>query len=190
MSTIEGLKYIPNFIDEETERSCVEQIMATPWDEYLKRRVQHYGWTYRYTERTVRREDYLGPLPAWTEPLLQKLGEVSQTPFDQLIVNEYTPGQGIAPHVDQPQIFDSEIVSISLLSGIQMNFQNRKTSETHQQYLEPRSAVCLSGPARYEWTHGIVGRLSDPPKPGMSSRIPRKTRISLTFRRVLQNKIT
>lgn len=34
--------------------------------------------------------------------------------FNQLIINEYNPGQGINPHIDNPILFSSPIVSLSL----------------------------------------------------------------------------
>lgn len=42
--------------------------------------------------------------------------------FDQLIINEYTPGQGINPHIDNPTLFSSPIVSLSLGSDCVMEF--------------------------------------------------------------------
>ena len=42
---------------------------------------------------------------------------------NQLIVNEYTPGQGIHAHIDR-DLFEDGIVAISLLSDIQMIFDS------------------------------------------------------------------
>lgn len=46
--------------------------------------------------------------------------------FNQLIINEYLPGQGINPHVDNPTLFSSPIVSVSLGSECVMEFDNEK----------------------------------------------------------------
>jgi hypothetical protein len=48
---------------------------------------------------------------------------------DQCTVNEYLPGQGIAPHVDTHAAFDDAILSLSMGSGIVMEFRRqRRTS--------------------------------------------------------------
>ncbi|KNC96235.1 oxidoreductase [Spizellomyces punctatus DAOM BR117] len=48
--------------------------------------------------------------------------------------------------------------------------------------LSPGDVVCLSGPARWEWEHGIPERLEDEWE---NKRIPRGTRISITLRKLL-----
>jgi alkylated DNA repair dioxygenase AlkB len=42
--------------------------------------------------------------------------------FNQLIINEYEPGQGINPHVDNTTLFTDTVVSLSLGSEAIMNF--------------------------------------------------------------------
>jgi alkylated DNA repair dioxygenase AlkB len=42
--------------------------------------------------------------------------------FDQLIINEYMPGQGINKHVDRIDIFENYICSLSLGSDCVMTF--------------------------------------------------------------------
>lgn len=176
VSDIAGLSYLPDFISAEEERALIEAIDHQPWLSDLKRRVQHYGYKYDYKARAVTNDAYLGPLPDWLMPVIQKL---SFKP-DQAIVNEYEPGQGISAHVDCVPCFDEMIASLSLGSGATMQF--RKENEKQEIYLEPRSLTILSGPARYEWTHAIPARKSD-----MVSgfKIERERRISLTFRTVL-----
>jgi alkylated DNA repair dioxygenase AlkB len=49
-------------------------------------------------------------------------------PPDQLIVNEYIPGQGIGDHVDHTKLFGQEVVSISLLSDVVMTFRPTLTT--------------------------------------------------------------
>lgn len=46
--------------------------------------------------------------------------------FDQLIVNQYEPGQGIESHIDKPALFEGIIASISLGSDCFMEFQKEK----------------------------------------------------------------
>lgn len=83
------------------------RIDAAPWRTDLKRRVQHCGYRYDYKARQARREDYLGPLPELFQQLAERLTAEGhfQTVPDQVIVNEYQPGQGISAHIDgQPAL--------------------------------------------------------------------------------------
>lgn len=175
---ISGLQYLPDFISVDEEQALIETIDRQPWLSDLKRQVQHYGYKYDYKARTVTTDSYLGPLPDWLIPTEQKL------PFkpDQAIVNEYLPGQGISAHVDCVPCFADSIASLSLGSGAVMQFV--KGQEKHDLYLEPRSLITLSGPARYEWTHAIPARKSDVVD---GFKIERGRRVSLTFRTMIIN---
>jgi alkylated DNA repair dioxygenase AlkB len=95
---IPGLKYFANYIDDAEEAALLQAIDGEPWRNDLKRRVQHYGWRYDYKARTIDPYAYLGPLPTWTKSLVERLiGEGHMSAPDQLIVNEYAPGQGSLP---------------------------------------------------------------------------------------------
>jgi len=101
---------------------------------------------------------------------------------DQIIINEYTPGQGIKPHLDHITSFAEIVISLTLLSSVTMDFTSIESKESKPIYLERRSLVILSGDARYKWTHGIEGRLYDTVK-GKTKQ--RGRRISITFRKAL-----
>ena len=45
----------------------------------------------------------------------------AQRPFEQAIVNEYEPGQGIAPHIDR-DCFGPVVATVSLGSAVNMDF--------------------------------------------------------------------
>lgn len=182
--TIAGLNYVPHFINAELEAELIQLIDQQSWITDLRRRVQHYGYRYDYKVRGLKSDLYLGPIPQWLRPYCQKLhseGYFSQIP-NQVIVNEYLPGQGIASHTDCIPCFGETIASISLGSSCQMDFTrgDRKTSL----YLEPCSLLILSGDARYQWKHGIAARKSDKVD---GTIMPRARRISLTFRSVIHN---
>jgi alkylated DNA repair dioxygenase AlkB len=51
------------------------------------------------------------------------VSELDNFTFDQLTVNDYMPGQGIPPHVDTHSPFEEVFVSLSLMSGVSMNFR-------------------------------------------------------------------
>ena len=175
-----GLQYLPDFITANEERALIEIIDQQPWLNDLKRRVQHYGYKYDYTARKVTADSYLGPLPDWLIPITQKLPFKPDQAPNQVIVNEYLPGQGISAHVDCVPCFGDTIASLSLGLGAVMQFINR--NEKQEIYLEPRSLVVLTGPARYEWQHAIPARKSDVVD---GFKTERGRRVSLTFRTVI-----
>lgn len=160
---IYGLTYIADFIDTDSEATIIETIDQQPSLNDLKRRVQHYGWRYDYKARSVTPESRLGPLPEWLSLYCDRLcvdGFFPQPP-DQVIVNEYQPGQGIAPHIDCVPCFTDTIASLSLGSPCVMEFTHVERREKIPVLLEPRSLLVLSGDARYVWQHAIAGRKTD-----------------------------
>ena len=184
---IPGLKYLSNFLSKEEHNELWKAIEQEKWLDDLKRRVQHYGYKYDYRKRSIDESMRAAPMPAWVNFISKRLVEtgIMETEPDQLIVNEYEPGQGIAAHIDCEPCFDDTVISISLGSPCNMEFINYKDkSDKHQLLLEVRSAVVLSGDARYKWLHGINANKSYKRE---NKRIPRERRISLTFRKVILN---
>jgi alkylated DNA repair dioxygenase AlkB len=183
---IKGMKYIQDFITIEEEQYLVSAINKEPWLTDLKRRVQHYGWKYDYKARSIDYSMYLGELPIWVQPFAERLFQIGYLPKipDQLIINEYLPGQGIANHVDCEPCFGETIISLSLCSACVMDFINLKTKEKIEIMLEPKSLVIISGEARHGWTHGIAARKVDNHN---GIKTERQLRISLTFRNVILN---
>ena len=175
-----GLTYQPHFLDPAIQNDLLAVIDTQVWSQELKRRVQHYGFRYDYKARQVDRTMHLGPLPEFVRSILYELQELAEvrSEFDQLIVNEYLPGQGISAHIDCEPCFDDCIVSISLGWAYEMEFQHAATTSTSTLMLAPGSLLVLSGLAWYEWTHQIRPRLKD-------HGVSRRRRVSLTFRKVL-----
>jgi alkylated DNA repair dioxygenase AlkB len=157
----DGLSYILDFIDAESEQKLIACIDVMPWRNELKRRVQHYGYAYDYKARSVTPESYLGPIPEWLKVYGEKLhalGHFKALP-DQVIVNEYQPGQGISAHIDCVPCFDCAIASLSLGSPCVMDFS--RDGEQSSLLLSPRSLLVLSEEGRYKWKHAIAARKSD-----------------------------
>lgn len=184
--SIQGLTYIPDFISAEEQDFLLAQIDQQPWLTDLKRRVQHYGYKYDYKARSVGNDAHLGPLPDWLSSLSKRLHDTGIFPSvpDQVIVNEYLPGQGISAHIDCVPCFADTIASLSLGSPCIMEFSNPKTGAKKSIVLEGRSLIVLSGPARYEWQHAIPARKSDIIH---GTKTERARRVSLTFRNVILN---
>lgn len=181
---IEGLTYIPNFVDSIEQNKLLHFINSSTWLTDLKRRVQHYGYKYDYKARAINYSMYLGKLPEWALEVAEKLCKenVIEVIPDQLIINEYEPGQGIANHVDCEPCFGDTIISLSLGSSCIMDLINVKTKEKKEYLLEPGSIIVLTGKARYDWTHGIASRKFDILN---GVKKPRELRLSMTFRSVI-----
>ncbi len=133
----------------------------------------------------------MNPFPPFLDGVVKRLHD-DTAPFskacceqyDQLTVNDYFPGDGIAPHFDVHHSFTDSIALVSLLSGIVMSFKSYLGSE-HHFYIPRRSLVVLRGEVRYAWFHQIANRKVDIVD---SQFIFRQRRVSLTFRRVLHGK--
>ena len=111
-------------------------------------------------------------------------GELAYGSLNQMTVNEYKPGDGIGAHVDTPSAFSDGLISISLNSGIVMEFrkvQDEGSKEILKKlvYLPPRSLLLMSGAARYGWKHYIVTRMTDTHN---GKVLTRGLRVSLTLR--------
>lgn len=181
---VPGLKYITEYVTQAEEERLLASVDAAPWLPDLRRRVQHYGYRYDYKARKVDPSMYLGPLPDWVQPLADRLvveGHIS-TP-DQMIVNEYAPGQGIAAHVDCFPCFGPVVCSLTLGSQCIMEMSEVGGDGAEALLLERGSLLVLGGEARSKWRHAIRGRKTD--RAG-GQEIARGRRVSLTFRTVLR----
>src|SRR4051812_5243234 len=99
---IPGLTYIAEYISSGQEKELTALIDSSPWNLELKRKTQHYGYKYNYTSKSIDSSYYLGKMPYWLDALCNKLyaDAIFIAKPDQVIINEYTPGQGIAAHID------------------------------------------------------------------------------------------
>ena len=185
VTDVPGLKFVERFLTPEQQDYCVQQVDAAvdEWRNDLSRRVQHYGWRYDYKARAITPDMHIGALPNWLGDLAQRLydetGLFDRVP-EQVIVNEYLPGQGIATHIDHPG-FGPTVCTISLLDDWEMDFSENWRDKSPA-LLQRGSCVLLTGDARSIWQHGIAPRKSEATETG---RRPRKRRLSLTFRTVV-----
>ena len=181
-----GVTYAAAFLTGSECEDLLSQIDARPWMNDLKRRVQHYGWRYDYSSRVVTEEMKTEPLPDFILKIARELkgrGWFASIP-DQMIVNEYEPGQGIAPHIDR-DCFGPSVATLSLGDRWPMQFiplgRSAVATESEEIFLDVGSMLILQGDARTRWMHGIVKRRTD----GQGrSRRQRMRRVSVTFRTV------
>ncbi|XP_045603225.1 alkylated DNA repair protein alkB homolog 8 isoform X2 [Procambarus clarkii] len=203
-----GLMVLEDFISAKEEIQLMHLIdwgdnpLDTAEGSILKhRQVRHFGYEFKYSSNSVDKENPLvQKIPPDLTPIIKRFVEQGCMPVvpDQLTVNRYLPGQGIPPHVDTHSSFTDEILSLSVGGGVNMDFRHTfsNSEETKDKprhyvvYLPPRSLCVMTGPARYEWSHGICPRMTDvvPNKNSTTGLqlLPREERVSFTFRKIRQ----
>ena len=124
----------------------------------------------------------------------------SERPPNQVLVNSYSPGSGIAPHKDGAERFHATpgAAILSLASPVLIKFYKEPESSAAKGpgsllasvLLEPRSLLCFSGESFVSVLHGIDATQSEvvggdcvnAPPDQVGSVIERRTRLSLTCR--------
>lgn len=170
-----GMTWVKNLLDEKEQDKIVRILDKMPWDDRMGRRVQQYGFEYRYESGSVTSK--LSPMPpiiSDSSTMLVEEGYLKTHP-NSAIVNEYLPGQGISNHIDSSS-FGQEIAVVSLLSPVWVDFIS-PLGESRAYDVHPGDLMTLTGKARYSYSHGIAKRLTDDGR-------PRRRRISVTLRSV------
>lgn len=191
-----GLEYHSDFLAAFEEDGLLARIDSSEWLNDLSRRVLHFGYKYDYTSRGLDETARIGALPEWLMQLSCKVRDAASEqakplldphrPFEQAIINEYLPGQGIAPHIDR-DCFGPIVATVSLGSAVNMDFRCESTGDAYVQRLVPRSLVLLYGDARFKWRHGIAKRQSDT---WDGRKTMRQRRVSITFRTIAETELT
>lgn len=131
---IPGIYLVHDFITAEEEQELLAAVDCRPWKNLSKRRVQHYGYEFLYETRNIDSKQFLGQLPSFVYPIIEKISAFQGTSdnknllVDQLTVNEYPPGIGLSPHIDTHSAFDDMIFSCSLAGPCIMEFRKYTTS--------------------------------------------------------------
>lgn len=208
---IAGIYLVHDFITSNQEQDLLEAVDARPWRSLSKRRVQHYGYEFLYETRNVDTKKFLGELPSFVSPILEKIcsfpslnGKKSRL-VDQLTVNEYPSGVGLSPHIDTHSAFDELLFSLSIAGPCIMEFRKYDhgtwrppssedvdiegdTTRDCSHFLRkaillpPRSMLLLSGEGRYAWHHYIPHHKVD--VVGGQEIKRHQRRVSFTFRKV------
>lgn len=205
---VPGLELIPEFVTEDEAEALLAAVDDRPWDSTIKRRVQHYGHVFDYARLTLAEEGGRAPpeLPEFCRDVARRVSQHTPRPIDQLTVNEYQPGVGIASHCDAHSAFEDGVCGLTLGSGIVMEFrrprpdsggkvsvgrhhrlappppesQDGESIVQKNVWLPSRSLFILTGEARYAWQHGIAWRKTDCLAAGDVRH--RARRVSFTFR--------
>jgi len=175
-----GLVIIPDWVSEEEELELMKDIDSREWNPTIRRRVQHYGYTFEYSRLDVDKTADPTRMPPKCEKLLE-CGMLRDEGFNQLTINEYVPGVGIASHCDTHSAFTDTIAVVSLLAPITMDFVSQDASSKVSVVIPARSLFLMGGESRYGWRHSIASRKSD--RDAVSGLlVSRSRRVSLTFR--------
>ena len=198
---IPGLIYIPNFITEDEEKQIKQELIdkSALWDLckiQMKRRSLQFGYHLDYSSMELykARERGLEEIPKewqWIGQRIKKWMEAKYNKeykgFNQLILNEYAPKQGIAHHTDRTHCFGPVVAGLSLFSTCVIEFKDKKSRDKNNckpVLLLPRSVFIMTGASRYEWTHGIIDQKEHK---FCGHRIRRGVRYSMTFRHAIDN---
>lgn len=179
---VDGLFYYKRVIPKDFNNQLLEFLQNSGDWTYVNpknkksRRVIHYGYSYNYKKKNdVQKITEFPPIINNLRNLISLHG-ISEEQFNQCIINEYKPGQGISSHTDS-FIFGHTICCFSLGSTTIMKFT--KGDEVRELFVKPRSLYIMTGDSRYRFKHEMPPRTYDIRK---TKTYERETRYSITFR--------
>src|ERR1700682_960292 len=70
---VPGLVYFRELLNPAEQSRILADVDSRPWQNDLKRRVQHYGYKYDYKAREVNLSMFVGPLPDFALEVAQSL---------------------------------------------------------------------------------------------------------------------
>ncbi|TRY50675.1 Eukariotic RRM plus AlkB domain containing protein [Cryptosporidium tyzzeri] len=200
-----GLVLVEDFINKLEAIELLDWIDNNgQWETKLNRKVQHYGYSFDYNNKTIS--------SVWERdipPILNRLIErmlslkiITEVP-DQITINEYEAGKGIGPHIDSHHTIGENISVISLGSGILFEFSelskrknldcsskegsgSRKYDRISKRtvYIPENSLYIMKNEIRYAWEHGIKSRKYDKIQGKFQQR---KRRVSITIRKYIES---
>jgi alkylated DNA repair dioxygenase AlkB len=185
-TAVPGLFLYPDFIDEIREEQLLEEIEQQKWVVDYSRRLQYYGYR-NELEKPYDLISFPVPIPPQIYQLSQELSEQNVLLYqpDQVIINEYAPGEGIKPHKDR-NYYENQICGVNLGSGCIMKFIKGKNLEVIDVEIPRRSLYVMQDDARKKWNHGIPPRKKDIINGSVQHR---ERRVSITYRKVKPEKV-
>jgi alkylated DNA repair dioxygenase AlkB len=183
---VPGLFIYPNFIDEEKEQQLLEEIDCQIWVVDYLRRLQYYGYR-NELEKPYNLIPFPVPIPETIQQLSEEIVKQKILTYqpDQVIINEYVPGEGIKPHKDRAY-YENQICGVNLGSGCIMKFIKGKNLEVVDVEVPRRSLYVMQDDARKKWSHGIPPRKKDNINGNISHR---ERRVSITYRKVKPTRV-
>ncbi len=145
-----GLIWIPNFLTHAEVDAITRRIPPTPVLKKASRNsARRYGTEFPYEGGIVR-----GPVPEYLENLNTKIMEagISKQLYKSISINEYLPGNSIAPHIDNSKSGET-IAVVSLLGPASMRLQSDTIG--YELILESGSLIQMREAVRWRWKHSI-----------------------------------
>lgn len=169
---VKGLTIIENFLGQNELKELNELVKQLKgWGKQISRDTIHFGKRYDYQSSSLK--DNVGGIPEWLNGIVKKV-EVEggfEQPIDQIIINKYKGGQGIAEHIDSTKCFGDTIATFSLGESVFINFKNSRNLR-HPVLAKENSILILKGDSRKFWKHSLsLGK-------------NQSQRISITFRSI------
>ena len=194
---INGISYYPNYLAEEMAAKLRDAVYSCRSDKWVtlpttRRRLQEWGGRPAASDVTVKGPF---PLPTYQLQLAQRL--VQEQIFDattlpnHVLINAYSPGQGILPHTDGNAYYP-KVAILSLNQPVIMSFRKQLSQDPITSVvLEPRSLIVFEKEAYEYHLHSIDDCITENTKDKnvfnvkQDMEIERKSeRISLTLRYV------
>jgi hypothetical protein len=210
---VDGLQTIKNYVPQHEQEAIISELQQYPFVPYSGKSCQEFGQNFSfYIDSST--ADYLPPaVKALGDRLVSDGLLTPEERPNYVLVNRYTPGEGIHAHVDDNYYTDG-IVSVTLMSGGSLNFFRDTKNvyfEEHPEiahkytddsllecgagYFEPGSLFAMHREGRYAYKHEMKRRLSDrvafakltkkkEMKVWRVRHLKRRERIAITFRHV------
>jgi len=167
-----GLQVFENFISEQEENmilSCLDGTDPQFASEFLpwkpssfngKHHGKRWGVHCNLRERKVTPEEH--PLPTFLRivvlpRLCQRVRAMKGCVPNEANAIDYRPNDYLKAHVDDRRLSKEPIANLSLAGDCIMTFRNERNggATVHRGHLPRRCLQVLTGPARYDFSHGI-----------------------------------
>lgn len=188
---VDGIHYVPGWLSEHDAQQLLTAINRAPaasWSNLNNRRLQNLGGTPAAAGAGKGMRPV--PVPHYCQAVFRALVAAgvfaASSPPNHILLNEYSHGQGIAPHKDGP-LYQNRVAIVSLGSPAVLEFWDCGPSATGggmppscvSVAVAPRSLLVFEGDAYENYWHGIL-RLQE------AQENDTRRRVSLTVRRVLE----
>ena len=120
--------YIPSLISADNQSSIITLLHESQWTTLKTRQLQCYGNSNNDNDSNGDSTTVNGRIPLWMEGIIDHLVAIGIFPQmsrpNHVLVNRYSPNQGILHHVDGPK-YTPIVAILSLMSPCMISFKER-----------------------------------------------------------------
>jgi alkylated DNA repair protein alkB family protein 6 len=162
---VDGVHHVAEWCtasEEEDMIACIDRAPASQWTQLRGRKLQSLGGVPRPPPEMMSRE----PLPAWVQSVCDELVRAglfpANAPPNHVLLNSYTPGQGIDAHKDGP-LYAPRVVILSLGSHCAFEFveDDLKRGACASLLLPRRGLLVFEGDAYERVLHRVPALSAD-----------------------------